>query len=180
MKVILVAAISLDGFITRHDEPGSDFTSEADSRYLGEILPRFDCAVFGGRSYRVAPEWMRTRLMPGKLRVVMTRSPDRYAGQAERDSFEFTDGSPPDIVDDLRSRGFRACALLGGGQVYSAFLQAGCVDELWLTLEARLFGNGTPLCPGSFDLSLRLLSHQPLDGDTLLLKYAPASPGPNL
>ena len=49
------------------------------------------------------------------------------------------------------------------------------MDELWVTLEARLFGTGTPFCPGRFDIPLKLLAHEPLGGDTLLLKYAPKS-----
>lgn len=173
MKVILVSAISLDGFITRHDEPGSDFTSDADSRYLREVLPKFDCCIFGGASFRVAREWMRNRLMPDKLRVAVTRTPEVFAAEAEPGSFEFTAESPTAITENLRSRGYRSCALLGGGQIYSLFLQAGCVDELWITVEARLFGTGTPLCPGQVDLPLRLVSHEHLGGDTLLLKYRP-------
>ncbi len=171
MKITLVAATSLDGFITRHDEPGSDFTSPADSRYLRKILPRFDCCIFGSKSYRVAREWMRTRLMPDKLRVTLTRTPEQYAGEAVPGSFEFTRNSPREIVEDLRARNYRECALLGGGQTYSRFLQAGYVDEIWVTVEARLFGTGTQLCPGQFDIPLRLLAHESLGGDTLLLKY---------
>ena len=114
MKITLVSAISLDGFITRHDEPGSDFTSEADSRYLREVLPRFDSCIFGGASFRVARDWMRTRLMPGKLRIAVTRNPEAYAAETETGSFEFTSAPPESIVSDLRTRGFRNCALLGG------------------------------------------------------------------
>ncbi len=173
MKVVLVAAISLDGFITRHDEPGSNFTSEADSRYLQEILPHFDCCIFGGASFRVARTWMRQRLMPDKLRVAVTRSPETYADEAEPGRFEFTSDSPRKIIGNLGARGYQFCALLGGGQIYSLFLQAGCVDELWITLEARLFGTGTALCPGHVDIPLELISHDNLGGDTLLLKYRP-------
>ncbi len=175
MKVILVAAISLDGFITRHNEPGSRFTSEADRRYLLRILPEFDCCVFGSETYRVSKNWMRTQLMPDKLRVALTRTPEKYAGDAVPGSFEFTSAAPRDLVDNLHSRQYHTCALLGGGKIYSLFLRADCVDELWITLEARLFGNGTPFSPGEFDLEMELLSHEPLGDNALLLKYRPRS-----
>ena len=171
MKVILVAALSLDGFITRHDEPGSRFTSEADRRHLRRILPEFDCCVFGSETYRVSKNWMRKHLMPDKLRVGLTRNPEDYAGESIPGSLEFSSAEPGELVQDLRSRGLASCALLGGGIIYSLFLEAGCVDELWVTLEARLFGAGTPFCPGKFDIPLELLSHESLGDNALLLKY---------
>ncbi len=173
MKVVLIAAVSLDGFITRHDKPGSGFTSEADKRYLRDILNRFDACIVGAESFRVSRNWMLSRLMPDKLRVAVTRTPEAFADVADPDSFEFTSQSPRAIVEDLRTRGHHLCALLGGGRIYSLFLQARCVDELWVTLEARLFGSGTPFCPGQFDFPLELLSHDSLDRNTLLLKYRP-------
>ena len=171
MKVILVAALSLDGFITRHDEPGSRFTSEADRRHLRQILPGFDCCVFGSETYRVSKNWMRKHLMPDKLRVCLTRNPANYNAEAVPGSLEFSSAAPGELVQDLRSRGLGVCALLGGGKVNSLFLESGCVDELWVTLEARLFGAGTPFCPGEFDILLELLSHETLGDNALLLKY---------
>jgi dihydrofolate reductase len=36
MRLTLIAAQSLDGFITRHDTPGSDFVSDADRAFFRE------------------------------------------------------------------------------------------------------------------------------------------------
>ena len=54
------------------------------------------------------------------------------------------------------------------------------MDNLWLTLEPRLFGSGTPLVGGALDVALQLDSVERLDGsDSLLAKYTikPAGTG---
>jgi dihydrofolate reductase len=173
MQVILVAAQSADGFITRHEEPGSGFTSAADKAYFQGALATFDVSVMGSVTYAVARSEILGRLAPSRLRIVLTRNPGRHAGDSAPGLLEFTSEDPPALVARLRAGGHRRCALLGGARIHSAFLAAGLVDELWLTLEPRLFGGGVPLLRSATDFRMRLLSHERLDGsDTLLLKYS--------
>jgi dihydrofolate reductase len=173
MQIVLIAAQSADGFITRHDRPGTDFTSAADRVYFQSVLNEFDTSVMGSVTYLVARTTILRRLSPDRRRMVLTREPAKFGGDASPGRLEFTNESPVDLVRRLRTEGQRRCALLGGGQIHSLFIAAGLVDEFWLTIEPRLFGSGVPLLRSPADLSMRLLSHQQLDGsDTLLLKYA--------
>jgi dihydrofolate reductase len=94
MHLVLIAAQSLDGFITKHAEPGTAFTSPEDKAYFRKIVAGFDVCLFGGETYRVSRDFIRDRLPGAALRVVMTRSPERYAadgiaGGDER-RFEFS------------------------------------------------------------------------------------------
>ena len=90
---------------------------------------------------------------------------------------EFTTDAPAEVLRRLAMDGHRACALLGGAQIHALFLQARLVDELWLTLEPRLFGAGTPLVGIPVEVSLHLLSAERLEaGDSLLVKYRVARP----
>lgn len=171
MHVTLIAAQSLDGWITRHDEPGSDFTSEADKIHFRNALREFDCRVMGAATYRTMRDPMRRAAESGAVQRVMTRTPASFASDVIPDRLEFTDLPPPEILRLLEKRGCRRCALIGGSQAHSLFLTAGCINELWLTVEPRLFGRGTPLLSEVADVSLKLLSHEPLSPDTLLLKY---------
>jgi dihydrofolate reductase len=171
MRLTLIAAQSLDGFITRHDTPGSDFASEADRAFFREALRGFDCCVMGATSYREARATIQKNLMPDRLRVVLTRKPEAFAGDAVSDKLEFTDTPPAQLVAGLRQRVFQRCAILGGAQIHSLFLEAGLVDELWLTVEPLLFGGGTHLLAGRASTKLTLISNQNLAPSTLLLKY---------
>lgn len=171
MRLTLIAAQSLDGYITRHDTPGSAFASEADRTWFREVLRDFDCCVMGGETYRTAREMIRASLMPERLRVVLTHSPDGFADDAIPGKLEFANSQPAQLVAALDARGFQRCAILGGSQIHSLFLEAGLVAELWLTVEPLLFGGGTPLLARRTSTKLKLLGRENLSPDTLLLKY---------
>jgi dihydrofolate reductase len=171
MRLTLIAAQSLDGFITRHDTPGSHFTSAEDREFFRKALHAFDCCVMGGETYRTAREAIRTALMPERLRVVLTRTPTAFANDSVPEKLEFVDTPPAQLVAELGQRGLQRCAILGGAQIHSLFLEAGLVDELWLTIEPMLFGQGTPLLARRASTKLTLLSSENLAPSTLLLKY---------
>lgn len=172
MKVTLIAAQSLDGFITRHDQPGSAFTSEADKQHFPKSLRDFDCQIMGAETFRV---WQRTSdepIHPKRPQWVLTRHPGAFADAAQPGWLEFTDDAPEPLLAKLEARGLQNCALLGGGKTHQLFLSAKRVDEIWLTVEPLLFGRGTSLVAGTIDTQLRLLSCEKLSESTLLLKYS--------
>jgi dihydrofolate reductase len=171
VRIVLIAAQSLDGFITRHDEPGTAFTSPEDKTYFREVLGGFDAGVLGGQTYRVSRDFIRAHLPGRLLRVVLTRTPDRYAADAVPGKLEFSSAEPAGLAAELRRRGCRQCAVLGGSHVHSLFLAAGLVDEVWLTIEPALFGGGTPLLARRAIVPLALQSAGKLGPHTLLVKY---------
>ena len=171
MQVIAIAAVSLDGCITRHEQEGTAFASPADQQFFRKALTSFDCCVFGAKTFEVSQADILRNLAPERLRIVLTRSPEKYAAFHQIDRLEFTDTQPETILNDLRRREKQRCAILGGSDIYTMFLERLLVDELWLTIEPRLFGAGKRLTNGRLDCSLRLISHQLLAEDTLLLKY---------
>lgn len=171
MRVILIAAQSLDGFITKHDTPGSDFASPADQAHLRTALAAFDCSIMGAETYRTARTQIRERMTSPRLRIVLTRSPENFTADTVPGRLEFSSASPQQLLASLSARGLSRCALLGGAQIHSLFLAARLIDELWLTLEPVLFGRGTPLLSSPASTQLRLLSEEKLAADTLLLKY---------
>jgi dihydrofolate reductase len=171
MRIVLIAAQSLDGFITKHAQPGTGFTSPEDKAHYRTVAADFDVGVLGGATYRVARDAIQKRTPQQHLRVVMTRFPDRYAAEAVPGMLEFTSATPKTLAHELRARGCLQCALLGGSQLHSLFLEAGLVDEIWLTIEPLLFGAGTPLLANPADLKLNLFSMERLGASSLLAKY---------
>ena len=173
MRVILIAAQSLDGRITFHETAGAGFASGADRRFFREAMAGFDCSVMGGGTFRAREKQIRGRAADGRLLVIMTgKGGGGGAGEGRAGVLEFSDATPRKVLAGLRARGMKRCALLGGGRIYGAFLAAGLVDEVWLTLEPRIFGTGVALAGGAaVDARLKLLSCERLAADTLLLKY---------
>lgn len=181
MHVVLIAVVSLDGRITRPHETGPGFASDADQAWFRRALRGFDCAVMGRGTFDTIAEQVAADEAQRKLRVVLTRDPPRFAAHVVPGRVEFTAAAPAAVVADLRGRGFHHCALLGGGQIYQAFLDAGQVDALWLTLEPLILGGGTPLAEGEVrrsQASFVLEETRALSPSTLLLNYRrPERPG---
>ena len=63
--------------------------------------------------------------------------------------------------------------LVGGGKTNALFLEASLVNEIYLTVEPKLFGMGKSLiAEGNFTKNLKLQSVKKLNEQgTLLLKY---------
>ncbi|MDQ8202367.1 dihydrofolate reductase family protein [Pelagicoccus sp. SDUM812003] len=170
-RLILIAAQSLDGFIAKHDHSGTDFCSPEDRAFLASALKDFDSMIMGRATFQTLQERISASKSTRYLRKIMTRQPERYADLAKPDLIEFTNASPAEILAELAARGRQRCALLGGGETYSRFLDSGLVDELWLTLEPLVFGSGTPLATGRLENRFRLASMETLGENTILLRY---------
>lgn len=189
MHVVLFAAQSLDGRITRRAEAGDAFASAADKAHFREAIRACDACVMGAATYAQSKERMRPSALPGLRRVIWTRSPatPERAAEAVPGVLEFTAESPAETVARLRAAGRRRCAVLGGGQVNAAWLAAGLVDEVCVTVESWIFGYGVPLADGESEtgpqpplapllpdtVRLELLEARVLaPGGPVLLRYA--------
>ena len=173
MQIVLIAVATLDGCITRHDDAGTGhWASAEDQAHFRTSIAACDVRVFGATTYRADREWMRSSLRPGIRRVVLTRNPAALADDVVEGQLEFTDESPTVLAARLRAEGHERCALLGGGEVYGAFLAAGLVDELQLSLEPMMFGSGVRL-GGSVPVDARFILTEVanLNLSTLLLTY---------
>lgn len=167
--------MSLDGFITQGDEPGTAFTSQEDKDWFGKTISEFPIKVLGRKTFEVSKDFImaRSQASGSGLRIVMTRDPSNFRDCYIPDRLEFTDSSVDEIVASLKQRRLTdsRVAVLGGGAVYSAFLNAGLLDEFWITLEPRLFGSGTPIATEASASKLELKETIELGPSTLLLKY---------
>lgn len=172
MEILGIAVISLDGCLTRHDEPGSAFASKEDAAHFRATLDSCDAAVMGRATFDGERERILASLDTDRLRVVLTRSPDAYRDLERPGALEFTDAAPRAVAADLARRGARRVALLGGGQIYALFAAAGLVNRWIVTVEPRLFGDGTRLLEGKADVRLELVESRRMnEGGTLLLTY---------
>jgi len=173
MQVVLIVAQSLDGFITRHGEPGAGWASAADQKWFQSQLTRFDGRIMASTTYETVRRELRRRAgQDGKRHLVMTREPERYADDRVAGWLEFSDAPAPELLKKLTDTGATACALLGGATAHDAFLGAGLVDEIRVTIEPRLFGHGTPVVRVAQDQRLRLIDVQRLpESDSLVVRY---------
>ena len=151
-KVILSAALTLDGYIARRD--GSvDFLQAANHsdpdllRSMTAFFGTIDTAVMGRKTFDAALEMTGgTYDGHGLATYVMSRS----LPPGEREGVTFTDLTPRDLVATLRAYPGKDIFLMGGGETARAFLKDDLVDDLRLGIVPVLLGDGLPLFPAGF------------------------------
>ena len=171
MEIILLAAVTLDGKIARHAAHLSDWTSPEDKQVFRTETRRAGVIIIGHNTFRTL-----RRPLPGRLHIVLTHA---LADKVNiPGAVEYTTATPAAIAADLAGRGFARAILVGGAQVNALFLAADLVDEIWLTVEPIIFGQGVALFAGvALDRRARLLSLTPLNADAFQVRYR-LRPGP--
>ncbi|HYF96460.1 MAG TPA: dihydrofolate reductase family protein [Patescibacteria group bacterium] len=160
MKVILIAAVSADGFIAKDSAHTADWTSKEDKKLFVELTKRAGVMIMGRNTYETIGQ-----ALPERLNIVYT---SRLIDNPE---IQTTQEPPEQLVSRLDQEGFSEIALCGGQVIYDLFLNSGVVDEIYLTIEPKLFGHGITLSKTLNDLNLKLIGHKKLNDDTLNLHY---------
>ncbi len=165
MKITLIAAISADGKIAQSSNHLSlDWTSKEDTRFFVEKTKEVGAVVMGRKTFETIGRPLKDRRT-----IVMSSTGGSETEKFEgRDGVEWTRETPAELVARLSAKGLAGLAVCGGATVYSQFLAAGLVDELFLTVEPVLFGAGVPLGDGFGRIDLKLVESRPLGGGVLL------------
>ncbi len=171
MKIILMAAVTIDGKIARHEHHFVDWSSKEDKKLFMQTSKRAGVVILGNNTYETFPS-----PLPDRLHIVLTTNLSDKQGKPGE--IEFTDRSPAEIVAGLEARGYTEAVLTGGALVNALFLAADMVDEMWLTVEPYIFGLGIDLFRGvPFDRRARLLEVRQLnEGGSVLLRYGLRAP----
>ncbi len=164
-QVILIMAVTLDGKIAKHSHQPADWTSSADKRAFVKATKQAGVIIMGRQTYQTIG-----RPLPGRLNVVLTSQPKDKQSISGR--LEFTDLSPVKLVKQLEKRGYHQIILAGGSTVNTRFLEQNLIDEIWLTIEPKIFGHGLSLFKDiDVNLDLELIDIKQLDKNVIQVRY---------
>lgn len=165
MKTIIFCASTLDGKIARSAKDPIDWTTKEDKRIFAEETKRAGVVIMGNNTYKAIG-----RPLPNRLNVVLSSS---IEGKTNiMNSLEFTSESPDQVISNLERRGYPTVFVIGGSQINSLFLMFGLVNELWVTLSPKIFGQGIGLVEGVVpQMDLELLEERRLSEGHIFLKY---------
>ncbi|MBI4123232.1 MAG: dihydrofolate reductase [Parcubacteria group bacterium] len=159
MKAFIIAALTADGFIAKNStHTPLGWTSKEDKQFFAGRTKEAGVVVMGKNTYETI-----LRPFPGRHTIVYAAQP--YEG------IEVTQKSPQELLEDLEKRGFKELAVCGGSTVYTMFMEAGCVDTIYLTVEPHLFGTGMTLFNKELEAKLELISVGKLGENTVLSEY---------
>ena len=180
----MIAVMSADGFIARQSsEVSTAWTSAEDKKRLTRLTKRARAVVMGRKTF----ETFGSRPLKDRDLFIYSRQAGQgaldempTAGDASSGRVSWTQLPPRELVLALAQRGYAELAVCGGAEVYSQFLAAGLVDELYLTIEPVLFGAGVSLASQASEWRLELLAHELTPGGTTFIDYRliKASPAP--
>lgn len=170
MKVILVFVSTVDGKVTKWGKPPVNaWTSQEDQHYFTELWKKSNLIVMGSNTFNADP----IKTTSNQLLVVLTKHPEDYKKQEVPGQVEFTNESPLELVLGFESKGYEQMTVVGGAHVATSFLNDQLIDEIWLTIEPKIFGSGGNLViEEKIDISLQLLSFEKINQEgTLITKY---------
>jgi dihydrofolate reductase len=170
MKITLIANMSIDGKITKgEDHRIRSWASSEDVAFFEGMIASHDLLVMGRKTYQA----IRVKTDEAKRYVVMTHTPELFASHTIEGQLEFSGEDPRALTRRMENAGYTKLLLTGGGHVYTSFLEAGLVDELYITIEPYIFGEGTDLLARrTLNIKLTLENVRRLnDTGTVLLHY---------
>lgn len=162
MRVFIIAAMTADGYIGRTSDHPADWTSADDKRLFVALTKEAGVMVMGSRTYATIG-----RALPGRRSIVYTSSPEKIVAEG----VETTSEEPAALLARLRREGAEGVAIIGGATIYGLFMRERLVDEIYLTIEPRLFGQGLSLFNSNLDVRLTLKETRRLNQQTILLHY---------
>lgn len=162
---------SVDGKSTKGNKPPRFWASKEDQDFFSKTIKASKVIIMGRKTYEDAKPYLN--LSSNTLRIVMTKNPKKYLKDQIKGKLEFTNLTPFRLYDNLKRKGFMEALLVSGESLNSEFLKFSLVNEIWLTLEPKVFGKGKGIVGDlSSDINLKLKSLKRLNKfGTLLLKY---------
>lgn len=162
MKVFMIAAVTADGYIARHANHLADWTSKEDKQLFVRLTKEAGVMVMGSTTFKTIG-----RALPGRRMMVYSSKPESI----DTEGVEGVNEEPSELVARLEKEGESGLAICGGASIYNLFIRSGMVDELYLTVEPKLFGTGIQLFAGELDIDLNLIDTEKLNDNTVLLHY---------
>jgi dihydrofolate reductase len=162
MHITMMMAMTLDGKIAKTSDHFPDWTSREDKQYFAKVSKEAGVVIMGDKTFFTFPAPLKDR-----LNVVFTLEEN----PAPVEGVKWVKGEPEIVLEELEAEGHQSAILGGGAFVNGMFLEKKLIDEIIITAEPKIFGDGLSLFKGYFDVNLKLLSCEKINDDSVVLKY---------
>lgn len=163
MKVILVAALTVDGKIGLDSGHFPDWTEPADKKLFQRVSRKAGVIIMGSRTFDTFGA-----ALPGRKHVVLTRNEGR---KSDTPQVVFTSEGPARILAGLAKEGYDEVILGGGSRINHLFAEQGLIDEILVTFSPKIFGAGLSLFSDLIRMDLALIETGSIGEHTLFAHY---------
>jgi len=166
-KIRYLVATSLDGFIAGPKGECDWIGTDPEVDFAG-IWEQFDTCVMGRRTYKVAVERLGEKAFRNVATVVFSRT----MKPADHPRATVVSALTQGWVRELKGKPGKDIWLMGGGELFRAFLDAGFVDTVEVSVIPVLLGDGVPLLPFPYHpTKLKLISNTIYRSGRVALAY---------
>ncbi len=167
MQVTLMAAVSADGFIAQTaTQRSTNWTSKEDKKFFVQKSQEIGTLVMGSTTFATIGS-----PLPKRLNIIYTRQNrenfltkfNLNTARITSDILRVTQEEPAQLLKQLAAEGIEKVLIAGGSSIYSLFMQAELVDEIILTIEPVIFGQGITLFSEEQFTELDLLNSQKIN-----------------
>lgn len=162
MHITLMMVVTADGLIAKNDHHLPDWSSGEDKKLFKDLTMRAGVIMFGEKTFFTLPA-----PLPERLNVVFSEQLDPKPIQGVK----WVSGDVSKVVSDLERDGYREAVLGGGAFLNSLFLNAKLIDEIIITVEPLLFGQGLNLFAKDANVKLKLVELKPLSKNAYTARY---------
>ncbi len=162
IPVTLIMAMTADGKIAKNSTQLANWTSREDKKLFVETSKKHGVIMMGENTFNTFPS-----PLPERLNVVFTQQEN----PKEIEGVKWVGGEPEKVLAELEALGYQSALLGGGTTLNSLFLKNKLIDEIILTIEPKIFGNGLSLFNEDLDANLELIAMEKLNENTIMLKY---------
>lgn len=155
-------AMTADGKIAKTSDHFPDWTSREDKKYFFATTKKHGVVLMGEKTFKTFP-----KPLPDRLNVVFTLEED----PPETKDVKWVSGEVEKVIADLEKEGYKSAILGGGTFLNTQFLKKKLIDEIWLTIEPKIFGDGLGVFGGDFDQDLKLLNVEKINDNSVVMKY---------
>jgi dihydrofolate reductase len=169
-KVTYGGAVSLDGFLAGPGEAIDWLRWSDDAAKLSqESFRGVDAMLMGRKTFEFGQKMGGGPALKGVTTYVFSRTLERLPEGA--DGVLVSDDAAG-FVRRLKAEEGGGIIVMGGGELGSALLEAGLVDEVGLSIHPVLLGGGTPtFLPFSRRIALELIEARPIARECVMVRY---------
>ena len=177
-KVTYGGAVSLDGFLAGPGEALDWLRWSNDAAKISmESFRGVDTMLMGRKTFEIGQRMGGGPPMKGVKTYVFSRRLQRLPEGVEG---ELIGEDAAEFVRRIKGEPGGGILVMGGGEIGSALIEAGLVDEVGLSIHPVLLGGGTPtFLPFSRRVELELIETRPIARDCVLVRYRVAPPAPS-
>ena len=147
MRIRLVVVTDVRGVIARNENDPVTWSSTEDKRFFKQITTESGIVLMGRRTYESIG-----RNLPGRVNVVMSKQ--KQINLPYKPDYLLS-GSPHEIVSFLTDKGYDDVCVIGGQSVFTEFLKAGLLTDMYITIEPLVIAGNLNLF-GEIPNGLRL------------------------